>query len=260
LRSNMMLRKYFAPVSVIILVLAAGFAFLNLQGTYTGPPPILDPNFKLWEGGGNASQLVVWNLETTNLTNTQYTTTGTTFRGRNALRVSLFQDEVGAHAAYLRLSESMDGARLTALMNSTVGLWVFKESCNCDSNPFGKYSALFAVETNDGVHTLSFIFTDQRQGTLTLLTHRIIFIPTVPNQWVFKEVNIWREYCEANWSEPSVLTLSLIFSVGTGSFGWHTVYLANITTQRTYTQPGLASDEFAVQLGVTRISKFRLNV
>jgi len=259
LKDSKRFRRYFAPASVIILVLAAGFAFLNLQGTYAGPPSILDPDFKLWEGEGNASQLVVWNLETINLASTQYTTTNTSFSGRDALRVSLFQNGTGLQAAYLRLSETMDGARLDALTNSTVGVWVYKESCNCDSNPFSKYAALFAVETNDGVHTLSFIFTDHRQGTLTLLTHRIIFIPTASNQWVFQTVNIGREYWAAYWTEPSVLTFSLLFTAGGGNLGWHTTYLANITTQR-ITQPSLASEEAALQLTITRISKIRLNV
>ena len=254
------LRRYFAPISVIILVLAGGFAFLNLQGTYSGPPPILDPDFKLWTGTGNASQLIVWNLETTNLANMQYTTTSSDFHGRDALRLTLFQSGIGTHVAYLRLSETMDGARLAALMNSTVGLWVFKEPCNCDSSPFGKGSALFAVETNDGIHTLSFVFTDQRQGTVTLLSHRIVFIPTPSNQWTLEFVNIGREYWNANWGAPGVLTFSLIFSVGGGNLGWHTMYLADITTQRSANQLGLAAQKVAFQLALRRISEILLNV
>ncbi len=54
------IRKYFATASVGILILVAAFAFANLQGTYSGPPPILDPNFKLWASSSTGPQLMVW--------------------------------------------------------------------------------------------------------------------------------------------------------------------------------------------------------
>jgi hypothetical protein len=254
--NNKTFRRYFAPASVIILVLVAGFAFLNLQGTYSGPPSILDPDFKLWTGAGNASQLVVWNLETTNLEKTQYTTTPADFQGRDGLRLALLQSGIGSHLAYIRLSETLDGPSLATLMNSTLSLWVLKESCNCDSAPFGKSSVLVVVETNDGVHTLSFVFTDQRQGTLTILSHRIVFIPTASHQWVSEVLNIGREYLNANWGAPGTLTFSLIFGVGGGNIGWHVTYLANITTQRSFTQLGLAAEGVAFLLRLKRITEY----
>jgi hypothetical protein len=240
--------------------LAAGFAFLNLQGTYSGAPSILDPDFKLWTGAGNASQLVVWNLETTNLENTQYTTTPADFQGRNGLRLALLQSGIGSHMAYIRLSETLEGPGLGALMNSSLSLWVFKESCNCDSTPFGKSSVVVAIETNDGVHTLSFVFTDQRQGTITLLSHRIVFVPTASNQWMLEVVNIGREYVNADWRAPGTLTFSLIFSVGGGNVGWHVTYIANIRTQRSVNQLGLAAEGVTLLLRVKRVSEILLNV
>ena len=244
----------------MLLVLAAGFAFLNLQGTYSGTPAILDPDFKLWTGAGNTSQLVVWNLEATNLENTQYTTTHADFQGREALRMALLQRGIGSDVAYVRLSETLDGPRLTTLMNSSVSLWVFKESCNCDSTPFGKGAVVVAVETNDGVHTLSFVFTDQRQGTVTLLSHRIVFVPTASNQWVLEVVNIGREYENANWGVPGSLTFSIIFGVGGGNVGWHITYLANIRTQRSTSQLGLAAEGVTFLLRAKRVSEILLNV
>lgn len=50
-------------MSVAVLVLSAAFAFMNLQGTYSGPPPILDPDFKLWVDGSNGPHLMVWNFQ-----------------------------------------------------------------------------------------------------------------------------------------------------------------------------------------------------
>jgi hypothetical protein len=203
---------------------------------------------------------MVWNIETTNLAKTQYTTTQASVQGRDALRLALLQNGVGSHVAYIRLSETLDGARLTTLMNSTLSLWVFKEPCNCDSNPFGKSSVLVAVETNDGIHTLSFIFTDLRQGTLTLLSHRIVFMPTTSNRWVLEVMNIGREYANANWAQPGTLTFSLILSVGGGNVGWHVTYLANISTQLSSSQLGLAEEVVACLLRAKRISEILLNV
>jgi len=253
-------RKYFAATSIVILLLVAGFAFLKLQGTYFGPPPILDPNFQLWSGNGNRSELMVWNLETTNLAGTQYTTTRAIVQGHDALRLALLQSGVGSHMAYLRLSETLDGARLATLMNSTLSLWVFKEPCNCDSNPFDKSSVLTAVETNDGMHTLSFILTDLRQGTLTILSHRIVFMPTPSDRWVLEIMSIGREYADANWGQPGFLTFSLILSVGGGNVGWHVTYLANIMIQSSPSQLGLAEAAVAFLLRAKRISEILLNV
>ena len=260
MRRKALFRRYFAAGSIVILLLVAGLAFLRLQGTYSGPPPILDPNFTLWTGSGNASQLMVWNLETPHLTTTQYALSRVTIQDRGALRLSLLQPGVDSRLVYLRLSETLDGQRLSALMHSGLSLWVLKEPCNCDPDPFAGDSVITAVETNDGVHSLSFVFTDSRQGTETLLGHRVIFIPTASNHWALEVVNIGREYANARWGAPESLTFSLVFSVGGASVGWHTAYFSQIVTQRSATQLGLVSEDVAVQSRVRGVSCTRLNV
>jgi hypothetical protein len=229
-------------------------AFLKLQGTYSGPPAILDPDFTLWSGSGNSSQLVVWNLEASRLAPTDYSLDRANIQGRDGLRLSLLQAGAESRLAYLRLSEFLDGQRLGVLMHSTIGFWIFKQPCNCDSNPFDATAVLTALETNDGIHSLSFVFTDHLQGTETLLGHRVVFIPTVSNQWVYEIVDIGGEYENAEWSLPGSLTFSLVFSVGGANVGWHTTCFSQIETYRSPSQLGLVSVDVALQTHFERLS------
>jgi len=253
---NRSLRSYFAPASVILLIVAAGFAFVNLQGTSIAPSPILDPDFQLWTGTGNSTQLMVWNLESHTPAGTQFSIKKTTIQNRDALGLNVYQSGTVSDWAYIRLSETLDGSRLMALMNATIGLWVFKEPCHCDADPFADNSVVLAVETNDGVHMVSFIFTDQLSGAVTLLDHRIVFIPTPSGQWSFEEVNIAREYANENWSTPEALTFSLVFGVAGNAEGWHRAYLNQISIQSSLVQSSsLAQTEVAVQR-IGNLTKF----
>ena len=254
-----MVRRYFAFFSIIVLLLVAGLSFLGLQRTYSGPPAILDPDFALWTGSGNASQLLVWSLETPHLDTTQYGISRANIQGREALRLSVLQTGIGLRSSYVRLSETLDGQRLSMLMNSSLGFWLLKEPCNCDSDPFSQNAVIVSVETNDGVHTLSFIFTDNRQGTETLLGHQIVFIPTPSNQWIFESVNIGREYANANWGMPGSLTFSLVFSVGATVVGWHTTCFSQIVTQRNATL-GAVSEGVPLQRRLQLVSQMLLNL
>ena len=226
------LKRYFAPASVVILLLTAAFAFLNLQGTYSGPPAILDPNFNLWVNGANGPQLMVWNLELVKGADEQFTINKTTIQGKNAVEVRLFQSGVQSRWAYASLSQTLDGARLTQLLNASVGFWVLKEPCRCDADPFNKTSIILAIETNDGTHTISFVFSDGLQGVRTLLDHRIVFMPTPSGTWYFEKLNIAKEYRTMHWSYPQSLTFSIVFGVAGGAMGWHSAYLTGIALAR----------------------------
>jgi hypothetical protein len=222
-------RRYFGAVSVLILLVVAALAFVNLQGTSPPPPAILDPDFTLWTQKGNFTQLMVWNLET-NAAPGQLVLDRGMFGTRDALRLSLYQNTTTQHSVFVSLSESVDGSRLAVLMRSMLGIWVFKQACNCDSNPFSTPSSLLAVQVNDGVHEISFVFTEKAQGIVTFLAHRVVFLPTPSGLWTYKELSIAQEYALAGWPQPSALTFALFFEVGSTAFGWHTTYLSHITT------------------------------
>jgi len=223
-------RRYFGAVSVAVLLLAAAFAFLNLQGTSSPPPAILDPDFTMWTEVENITQPMVWSLQS-NTSPGQLVTDRTNISGRDALRLSVYKNSTSQRETFVSLSETLDGARLARLMNSTIGLWVYKEACNCDSEPFSDYSELLSVQVNDGIRQVSFMFTDQLEGNLTFLGHRVVFLPTPSGQWTYRQMDIGHEYSLADWPMPSALTFSLYFEIGSKSARrWHTAYISNVTT------------------------------
>lgn len=216
-------------MSVGILILVAAFAFANLQGTYSGPPPILDPNFKLWAGSSTDPQLMVWSRESVKGPFDRVTLNETVANGRNAVELGVFQSGEGIGWVYEAFTQTLDGGRLSALFSSTVGLWFMKEPCHCDDDPFNRTAVTLVVEVNDGTHTISILFSDKSSGTLDLLNHRIEFRPAPSRTWTFEEFNFTKEYASAHWLLPNSLTFRVIFGVAQGSLGWHYAYLDRIT-------------------------------
>jgi len=248
-------RRYFAPISVVILILAATFAFLSLQGTYTGPPAILDPNFSLWITGSNGAQLMVWNLETVKEASDQAGINRTIVQGRSALELSVFRSVVESRWAYASISQTLDGGRLAALMNMTIGLWVFKEKCQCDADLFNGTSVILAVQTNDGVHTILYVFSDELQDVKSLPNEMILFLPTPSDVWSFENLNIASDYRMMHWGTPTELTFSIILGVAGQAVGLHSAYVGGISLSRGDFSP---SQSTSSQLFVPDI-KFRLN-
>ena len=226
------LKRYFALVSIIVLLLAAAFAFLSLQGTYAGPPAILDPNFNLWVTGSNGPQLMAWTTELVKGMSDQVSINRTIHEGRHALELKVFQSGVQSRWAYASLSQDIDGGRLVQLLNETIGFWVLKEPCSCDADPFNKTSVILSAETNDGIHTISFVFSDGVQGVRTLPDHRIVFLPTPSGSWFFEKLNIAKEYRTMRWITPTRLTFSIVLGVAGDAVGWHSAYLTGIALSR----------------------------
>ena len=230
LKLKFRLNRYFAPVSAGILILVAAFAFTNLQGTYSGPAPILDPNFKLWSTNSTGSQLSVWNLESVKGSDDQVSLNETTINGRDAAQLAVFQSGERPGWVYAGLTQTLDGARLAALFKSTLGIWFMKEPCHCDDYPFNTTAVTLVLEINDGIHTISYVFSDNREGILPLLNHELVFRPAPSGVWTFQQFNFTKEYSDAHWSIPTSLNFRIIFGVGQSSPGWHYAYLNRITT------------------------------
>ena len=228
------IRRYFATVSVSILILVAAFAFANLQGTYFAPPPILDPNFKLWADSSTGHQLMVWGRESVKGSFDRVALNETLANSRNAVELGVFQSGEGSGWVYEALTQTLDGGRLSALFASTVGLWFMKEPCHCDDDPFNRTAVILVVEVNDGTHTISILFSDKFTETLTMLNHRIEFRPTPSGAWIFEEFNFAKEYASAHWLLPNSLTFRIIFGVAEDSSGWHYAYLDRITITSNY--------------------------
>jgi hypothetical protein len=175
---------------------------------------------------------MVWNLEQVKGIDDHVNVNQTIIQGKDAVQLSVLQSGVGSRWVYVSLSQTIDGGRLSSLLSSTIGVWILKHRCGCEMNLFNQTSIILAVELNDGIHTLTFVFTDMLQGTRGLLDHRIVFLPTQSGVWTFQELNITREYISAHWMPPERVTLSIIFGAGGTATGWHLAYVSQLTVIR----------------------------
>lgn len=133
-----------------------------------------------------------------------------------------------------------------------------KEQCHCDPDLFNGTSVILAVETNDGVHTISYVLSDELQGVKNLPDQRIVFLPTPSGAWYFEKLNIANEYRMMRWSTPEKLTFSIVLGVAGRAVGWHSAYVSGIALSRDGLHFPLSPQSAIVQLFAPDI-KFRLN-
>ncbi len=232
-------RKLVAPISVALLIVIAVLAFLNLRPSYVGPPPILDPNLELWVGDQGAKRLMLWDLESTEGPGDNVSLQATEVNGKSATGFLILQSGSSGNAVYAYLTQMIDGARLAGLLKGDVGVWILVEPCECIQGSTSQ-SVIFGVELNDGLHTLTFIFSDTTVATTMILAHRYVYLPVQPGTWTYQHVNVTREYELAHWSLPDHLTFSMVFSVGAHATGWHRAYVNSFQV----TRPPLISGAF----------------
>jgi len=220
-------RKLTAPVSAVFLMIVAGLAFAFLQAKTEYPPPILDPQFELWvsdrELGG--SKPLVWELQYAKGAGDQVAVRETVVADRKALEIQIFQDGVDDRWAYAYLSQMIDGARLRALFSQKLGVWIFSEkSCACQGT-LASQSTVFGVETNDGMHTLTVVFSAETSEPEEALRHRTVFLQTPPGQWIYQTINVTKEYADAHWNLPERLLFSIVLGAAGRATGTHVGYV-----------------------------------
>lgn len=220
-------KKLTAPLSAVFLIVIAGLAFTNLQAKSESPPLILDPQFELWVSdpklGGERP--LVWGLEYARGAGDQVALQAVVLADKRALEISIFQDGVDDEWAYVYLSQMIDGARLMALLDEELGVWIFSgSSCACqETSP--PQSTVFGLETNDGMHTLTFIFSSETVEPQEFLTQRTVFLQTPQGQWVYQTINFTKQYAEAHWNLPDRLSFSIVLGAPGHATGAHVGYV-----------------------------------
>jgi hypothetical protein len=220
-------RKLTAPLSAVFLILVAGFAFTHLQATTEYPPPILDPGFNLWvsnpELGGKKP--MVWELEYQKSAGDQILLQDNVTAGKTALEIRIFQDGADDNLTYVRLGQTIDGARARALFDEEISIWVLLQtSCSCEKLALGQALA-FGIETNDGTHTIDYLFTGKTAEMSVSPTHRTISLQTQTEQWTNQLIDLANQYENAKWKPPDRILLSIIFGVPGLASGWHSEYV-----------------------------------
>jgi len=225
-------RRLTAPLSVVFLILIAGLAFAYLQARSEYPPAILDPQFDLWvedpELGGDKP--LVWELEYVKSAGDQVVLQKTELSGKQALEIQIVQDGVDEAWSYVYLKQMIDGMRLRALFSGYLGVWIFSEaSCECRKTSQSE-STVFGVETNDGTHTLTYIFAPEVTGPQQFLGHRTVYLRTEGGQWTYHWMDMAGEYARAQWHHPERVTFSIVVGVSGSTAGSHAAYVHGFTT------------------------------
>jgi hypothetical protein len=169
---------------------------------------------------------MLWDLEYVKGLGDQVSLRETELAGKRAIEFLVTQDGSDSEPvyAYLKQNQTIDGARLTELLTDDIGVWVLTEPCNCEVTVTPR-SVIFGVEVNDGLHTLTFIFSDRAIGAMTILAHRFVYLPTEPGTWAYQHINVTEQYGLAQWNLPERLTFSLVFEVGGFATGSHGAYV-----------------------------------
>jgi hypothetical protein len=233
--------KLVAPISVLLLILVAGLAFFNVRPSYVGPDPILDPSFQLWVGDPGSRRLMLWDLEYVKGPGDSVSLQEAVVDGKKAVELLIVQSGSNSQPVYAYLTQTMDGGRLAALLSYDVGVWVLAEPCACNGT-ITPSSVIFGVEVNDGLHTLTFIFSDLAAQTM-ILAHRFVYLPTRPGTWTYEHLNVTEQYKLANWTLPQSITFSLVFEVGGLAVGTHRAYVNSF--QATKPQVSTGSLDFS---------------
>lgn len=220
-------RKLTAPLSAVFLIIVAGLAFTHLQAKPEYPPLILDPQFELWVSNpdlGGAKPLV-WGLEYVKGAGDQIALQETVVADRKALEIQIFQDGADDRWAYVYLNQTIDDARLRAMFSEELGVWVFSEApCPCNGTAPSQ-STVFGVETNDDIHTLTFIFSAEKAEPQEFLTHRTVFLQTPPGMWVYQMIDVAKQYADAHWNLPERLSFSIVLGAPGHATGMHVGYV-----------------------------------
>ncbi len=231
-------RKHTAPLSVTLLIIVAALAFLNsLRSSSIGPPPILDPNFELWVEDSGTKRLKVWEFEYVKGPSDSVSLQQTVVNGNNATEFLVLQDGKDENWVYAYLKQVIDGTRLRALFTRVLNVSILRESCAC-GNPSADESTIFGLEVNDGVHTLTFVFSGKPEG---FLAHRTVFLYTPPQEWTYHQIDLRKEYDAAhwNWNLTDRLTFSVVFAVAGNATGWHRAYVQGFSSPKPQMNSGV---------------------
>lgn len=252
-------KKLIAPISVGLLIIVAGLSFLNLQPSFVGPPPILDPNFGLWVGDSGARTLMVWNFEYVKGPGDSVGLQQAVIDGKSAAELLVMQSGIDDEPVYAYLTQTIDGARLTGLFEGDIGVWVLTEACACNGTSTA-HSVIFGVELNDGIHTLTFIFSDSTIPAKTILAHRVVYLTTQPGTWTYQHINVTREYALAQWSLPASIQFSLVFEAGEYATGLHAAYVNSFQLAKPQLESGQIDSSMMRQAGLSLSDPWSLNV
>jgi len=159
--------------------------------------------------------------------------------GKSAAELQVSQSGIDDAPVYVYLKQTIDGARLAGLLEDDVGIWVLAEPCVCNGTSTAR-SSIFGVELNDGIHTLTFIFSDQAIAPTTFLAHRFVYLTTQSGVWTYQQFNVTMQYALAHWNLPGQLTFSLVFQAGALATGLHSAYVNSIHVAK----PQVSSQQF----------------
>jgi len=207
-------RRFFAPVSMLICIVMIAVLFTRLYGVTSESPAIANPRFKYWTSDPVLKFMkpLMWEVSLLIGPNDRGFIRRDTVDGQVCLGLHVYQD--GASDAYawatVHVRQNLRGTATRQLLEGTLEMWVYPTFMHGRYRDSGHPKNVFGVEINDGTNILWVIFSDQPNEVYQIGRHRIVIVSTPLNQWSHREVLIGKYYSEAGWLLPSEVALILL--------------------------------------------------
>ncbi|MEM2122386.1 MAG: hypothetical protein QXE79_01990 [Candidatus Bathyarchaeia archaeon] len=226
-------KLYTAPLSISLTIIVLVAAFHYYSGASYEPPIIFNPKFKYFtfDVETNGSKPYLWEVAVTKGPGDLAYIGEETVDGRRCLGLHVYQD--GLNDSYnwvtIHVKQEVAGPQWGRLYTARIGLWLYAnfsykyfEETNDPRNAFG-------LEVNDGTHILWIIFSDKNEGVYELKNHRIVVVKTPLKEWIYREINISREYEAAGWDKPKYASFILILGSTKLAPGYYSGYFGEIS-------------------------------
>jgi len=207
-------RRYTAPLSLLICVLIASVAFYRYYGQPVEQPILLNSRFKYFtkDPETNLTSPYLWEVVYYKGEGDRAYLRRDTVGEVPCLGMHVYQDGVNDTNVWatIHLKQMIGGKQLTRLFDSKIGVWVYPTFPYIYDKETENPENVFGIEINDGVHIIWFIFSDQPVEPYTLKSHHIIVVPTPLNEWSYRELDIKKVYEDQGWPVPEGISFIAI--------------------------------------------------
>jgi len=228
-------RRFFAPVSVLICISMIAVLFTRLYGVTIESPAIANPRFKYWTTDPvlKLTKPLMWEVSLLIGPNDRGFIRRDTVEEQVCLGLHVYQD--GASDAYawatVHVRQNLRGRATRQILEGVLEMWVYPTFLHGRYPDSGHPKNVFGVEINDGTNILWIIFTDQPNEVYQIGLHRIVIVSTPLNQWSHREVRIGKYYSEAGWLLPSEVALILLVGATKGFPGEYAGFFQEIRSR-----------------------------
>jgi hypothetical protein len=211
---RLIIKRATAPLSIILCVMIISVAYYQYKGIAYQPPIVLNSQFKYFtfDPITNGSKPYLWEVAVIRGPDDFVFVNNDHIKGKSCVGLHVYQDGVNDTNNWVSIHVKQDitGNACQRLFSSNIGIMLYSNFSYVYFHENNDPRNAFGVEINDGTRILWFLFSDKNDGVYQLKNHRIVVIKTPLKEWVYKEINISKEFEAAGWNEPKSVSFILL--------------------------------------------------